>query len=312
MRVPAPTASASQWKAAVHASSPSAPAAQAADALQQSAAPVQHSVAPVQQAAVRLQNLTVSYRQRPALHHLSGQFAVGSLTAVVGPNGSGKSTLLKSMANLLPLGAARARDAVQVQVARSQIAYLPQHSEIDRQFPMAVHDCVLLGMWAHRGALGGASEAMVAAVDAALRTVGMQGFARQPIAALSAGQLQRVLFARLLVQDAQLILLDEPFTAIDASTTAGLLRLVRRWHQQGRTVVAVLHDDAQVQAHFPDTLLLAREPVAWGATPQVMTAANLQRARALADAWDASADRDAPWCEVDHTAHPAPVPAQAL
>jgi zinc/manganese transport system ATP-binding protein len=271
-----------------------------------------HAAEALHQAAVRLHNLTVSYRQRPVLHHLSGEFAMGSLTAVVGPNGSGKSTLLKSMANLLPLGAAYARNAVQVQVARPHIAYLPQHSEIDRQFPMAVHDCVLLGMWAHRGALGGASAAMLAAVDAALRTVGMQGFARQPIAALSAGQLQRVLFARLLVQDAQLILLDEPFTAIDASTTAGLLRLVRRWHQQGRTVVAVLHDDAQVQAHFPDTLLLAREPVAWGATPQVMTAANLQRARALADAWDASTEREAPWCEVDHTAHPGAAPAQTL
>jgi zinc/manganese transport system ATP-binding protein len=252
-----------------------------------------------------LHNLTVSYQQRPALHHLSGRFALGSLTAVVGPNGSGKSTLLKTIARLLPLGAVYSPSAVQVQVARRQIAYLPQHSDIDRQFPMSVRDCVLLGMWAHHGAFGGASTAMLAAVDAALQTVGMQGFARQPIAALSAGQLQRVLFARLLVQDAQLILLDEPFSAIDANTTAGLLHLVRQWHQQGRTVVAVLHDDAQVQAHFPDTLLLAREPVAWGATAEVMTKANLQRARALASAWDAHADREAPWCLADHTSDPA-------
>ena len=104
--------------------------------------------------------------------------------------------------------------------------------------------------------------------------------------------------------------LDEPFAAIDANTTQGLLKLVRQWHHQGRTVVAVLHDDAQVHAHFPQTLLLARELVAWGATPDVLTNAHLQRACAMADAWDESTDRNAPWCMADHAdQRPAAVPA---
>ncbi|OIQ68670.1 putative ABC transporter ATP-binding protein [mine drainage metagenome] len=99
-----------------------------------------------------------------------------------------------------------------------------------------------------------------------------------------------MLFARLLVQEADLILLDEPFNAIDSRTEAALLDLVRQWHQEGRTVIAVLHDDAQVRTHFPQTLLLARELVAWGETDDVLTEPNLQRARLLAEAWDDNAD----------------------
>jgi len=118
---------------------------------------------------------------------------------------------------------------------------------------------------------------------------------------LSSGQLQRVMFARMLVQDAELILLDEPFNAVDAKTTAALLALVRQWHAQRRTVIAVLHDDDMVRQHFPATLLLARKLVGWGATCEVLTAPNLQRARAMAEAWD----EDASLCHVDPLAQKA-------
>lgn len=235
---------------------------------------------------VNLDNLTVSYRQHPALHHISGCFAPGSLTAVVGPNGSGKSTLLKSAMGLLPLSGGQVR----VAVPRARIAYLPQLAEIDQGFPMTVHDCVVLGCWARRGAWRGVGKAELAQVDAALLAVGLDGFGARPIGSLSSGQLQRVLFARMLVQDAQLILLDEPFTAMDSKTTTALLELVHLWHAEGRTVVAVLHDDSQVREHFPQTLLLAREMVAWGPTHQVMTDAHLRQARAMAEAWDDNAE----------------------
>lgn len=247
--------------------------------------------APAAPSAITLHNLTVSYRQHPALHHVSGHFAQGSLTAVIGPNGAGKSTLLKSLAGLLPL-------EPQARVDRApglRLAYLPQHSALERGFPLDVRDCVLTGLWEHTGAWGRCTPAMQARVDAALQTVGLQGFERRPVGTLSSGQLQRALFARLLVQDAQLILLDEPFNAVDSKTTTGLLALVQQWHRQGRTVVAVLHDDAQVRAHFPQTLLLARECIAWGATAEVLTDANLQRARAMAEAWDETAAL----CDVD-------------
>ncbi|MHB8949040.1 MAG: metal ABC transporter ATP-binding protein [Rhodoferax sp.] len=235
---------------------------------------------------VTVDNLTVSYRQHPALHHISGQFAPGALTAVIGPNGSGKSTLLKSIMGLIKPEGGR----VLLTTQRERVAYLPQMTEIDRSFPMPVRDCVLLGCWSSVGAWGGVSADLLARADAAIATVGLEGFERRTVGSLSSGQFQRVLFARLLMQDADLILLDEPFNAMDSRTTATLLTLIHQWHAQGRTVIAVLHDDAQVREHFGQTVLLARELVAWGDTAQVLTEPNLQRARALAEAWDDNAD----------------------
>ena len=246
------------------------------------------------QPVITLDNLTVSYRQHPALHHISGHFAHGSLTAVMGPNGSGKSTLLKRLVGLLPRMGGDS-SALTLQPDPLRMAYLPQVSEIDRSFPMNVCDCVLLGYWGSLGAFGRVSPALMAEVFAALHSVGLQGFERRSLGTLSSGQLQRVMFARLLVQNADVILLDEPFNAVDSKTTASLLGLVQQWHQQQRTVIAVLHDEAQARQHFPQALLLARELVAWGPTGEVLTPANLQRARAMAEAWDETADL----CEVD-------------
>ena len=246
------------------------------------------------QPVITLDNLTVSYRQHPALHHISGHFVHGSLTAVMGPNGSGKSTLLKRLVGLLPRMGGDS-GALTLQPDPLRMAYLPQVSEIDRSFPMDVCDCVLLGYWGSLGAFGRVSPALMAEVFAALHSVGLQGFERRSLGTLSSGQLQRVMFARLLVQNADVILLDEPFNAVDSKTTASLLGLVQQWHQQQRTVITVLHDEAQARQHFPQTLLLARELVAWGPTGEVLTPANLQRARAMAEAWDETADL----CEVD-------------
>ncbi len=242
---------------------------------------------------VTIDNLTVSYRQHPALHHISGQFANGALTAVIGPNGSGKSTLLKSIMGLLKPSGGR----IHTSTPPERIAYLPQMTEIDRSFPLQVRDCVLMGCWNAVGAWGGVSADMLARADAAIHTVGLEGFERRTVGSLSSGQFQRALFARLLMQDAELILLDEPFNAMDSRTTAALLELIHQWHAQGRTVIAVLHDDEQVKAHFEQTVLLARELVAWGPTAQVLTAPHLQRARLLAEAWDDNADI----CHTDET-----------
>lgn len=234
---------------------------------------------------VRLEDLTVAFRRHPALHHISGQFARGSLTAVTGPNGAGKSTLLKSILGLLPPASGGIRLTPDLQ----RIAYLPQQSELERSFPILVRDCILLGYWQQAGQFGALSPAMLARAESALSAVGLDGFARRAIGSLSAGQFQRMLFARLLLQDADLILLDEPFNAIDSKTTAELLRLVAAWHQEGRTVIAVVHDHAQIQRHFPQTLLLARDVIAWGDTATVMTADHLRQAKAMAEAWDESA-----------------------
>ncbi len=236
---------------------------------------------------ISFENVTVAYDRHPALHHLSGSFAPGSLTAVAGPNGAGKSTMLKAlMGELKPVEGTIDRGGM----PRRSLGYLPQAAEIDRHFPLSVADTVMLGAWHLTGPFGGVSRAMAEKAREALSAVGLEGFEKRPISALSAGQFQRVLFARLLLQDARVIILDEPFTAIDARTTRDLLGLVIRWHGEGRTVIAVLHDFDQVRAHFPETLLIAREMIAWGPTKTTMTPENLLKARAMAESWDEDAE----------------------
>ncbi len=241
-------------------------------------------------AAIRLNDLTLGYDGHPAVHHLSGAFEAGSLTAIVGPNGSGKSTLLKGIMGLLtPIGGGIVRDGA--------IAYLPQSAEIDRSFPATVSELLGLGLWTRHGSFGGLTPADREQIAAALHAVGLDGFARRPIDTLSGGQMQRALFARVLLQDARTILLDEPFAAVDEKTVQELMALVMHWHGEARTVVAVLHDLELVRRYFPDTLLLAREPLAWGSTITALSSDNLRRARAMHEAWD----ERAPWH--DHQAH---------
>lgn len=237
-------------------------------------------------AQLAFRDVTLGYDRHPAVHHLSGEVATGALLAVVGPNGAGKSTLfrgivgiLKPLAGAIGLGGLDARD----------IAYLPQIADIDRSFPISVFDFVGTGLWRAIGIFGGIGKAQRAKIADALAAVGLTGFENRAIGTLSGGQMQRMLFARVLLQNARLIVLDEPFNAIDAKTSADLLALTRRWHAEGRTVLAALHDMDLVRGNFPQTLLLAREPVAWGATPEVLTAENLAEARRMCEAFDDAA-----------------------
>jgi zinc/manganese transport system ATP-binding protein len=241
--------------------------------------------------AIVLQNVTLAYHGCPAVHHLSGEFSRGSLTAIVGPNGAGKSTLIKGMAGLL-----RPVDGL-IQPAGlggGGIAYLPQHAEIENRFPISVIQTVLLGHWRQIGWARAVTRELREEAQQALAAVGLAGFERRPIETLSAGQFQRVLFARLIVQDAGLILLDEPLAAVDWRTSEDLLRLIVSWQREGRTVAAVLHDLDQVRAYFPDTLLLARERVAWGPTREALMPQNLQRARHLSETWSGEGENQRP------------------
>jgi zinc/manganese transport system ATP-binding protein len=235
---------------------------------------------------VKFQDVTLGYDRHPAVHHLTGEIAAGALLAVVGPNGAGKSTLFRGLAGILKpfagaisLGGLDARD----------IAYLPQTADIDRSFPISVFDFVGTGLWRATGLFGGIGKRERDRIASALAAVGLTGFENRTIGTLSGGQFQRLLFARVMLQDARLIVLDEPFNAIDSRTSADLLLLVKRWHAEGRTVLAALHDLDMVRANFPETLLFARGPVAWGPTADVLTPENLLVAMRMCEAFDDSA-----------------------
>jgi zinc/manganese transport system ATP-binding protein len=216
---------------------------------------------------VLLRDVTVRYGRRVALEAVSGQFPPGSLTAVVGSNGAGKSTLLGAIAGLVRLAGGAVSGA-----ARQRMSYLPQVVAIDRDYPLTVAELIMIGGWREFGAFGSPGKAVRARAVAAAERVGLAGRLGHPIGEMSVGEFQRALFARLILQDAALILLDEPFAAVDTPTLSVLLDEVRRWHEEGRTVIAVLHDLDMVRAFFPATLVLARRCLAWGATAAVLPA----------------------------------------
>lgn len=238
-------------------------------------------------ASVLLNDVTIAYDRHPAVHHVNGAFLSGSMTAIAGPNGAGKSTLLKAIAGLInPTDGSISLE----NVTKGNIAYLPQASELNRDFPLTVLQMVVLGLWGEIGGKGAITKAHLKNAIEALRAVEMQGFEKRKLSTLSAGQFQRILFARVLLQNASLVLLDEPFTAIDMATTEKLLGVVHRWHSEKRTIICVLHDFEQIREHFPDCMLMSRECVGWGNSKETLNPENLFKARMFREAWKDNAE----------------------
>lgn len=169
----------------------------------------------------------------------------GALVALLGPNGAGKSTLLRTLAGDI----APATGSV-TKCKTTSMAYLPQTATLMRDAPIVVRDVVAMGLWGKLGAFGQPCSHDMAAVDAAIMSVGLSHIANHSICDLSGGQIQRALFARLAVQDCDVILLDEPFAALDEDSQSDLLKVVRAWHDQGKTIIAAVHD-LDVAQHFP-------------------------------------------------------------
>jgi zinc/manganese transport system ATP-binding protein len=214
--------------------------------------------------SIVLRDVTVRYGSRIALDGVSGEFRAGSLTAVIGANGAGKSTLLAAVAGTTRL----ARGSIER--SAGSLAYLPQRSSIDTNFPIPVAELIMLGAWCEFGAFRAPRRATWSRLAAAADVVGLTGRLERRIDELSVGELQRALFVRLILQDAATILLDEPLAAVDEPTAEVLLQQMMRWHQDGRTVIAVLHDLDMVRRWFPAAVVLARRCIAWGPTEAAM------------------------------------------
>ncbi|MAI43017.1 MAG: metal ABC transporter ATP-binding protein [Candidatus Azotimanducaceae bacterium] len=236
---------------------------------------------------IYINDLTVTYDNHPAIHHLTATIAQGEWLGIVGPNGAGKSTLLKAMA-----GQIEGYEGCIDGLTPESVAYLPQQTQLDTSFPITVFDLVTIGFWQQQGFSTPLSDRQYRQSHNALKVVGLGGFEERLIGTLSGGQLQRSLFARVLLQDQPIILLDEPFNAIDTKTLADLTQVVKQWHQNKRTIIMVTHDLDYVREHCPNVLLLARECVGHGAASDVLSEDNLIRARQVSEAFDGHAA----WC----------------
>lgn len=215
---------------------------------------------------IELEEVSFSYGAHKALQNVTGHFHAGTLTAVAGPNGAGKSTLLKTIAGIIKPRAGRVVIADEV---KNRIGYLPQISAMARDYPISVLQAVSAGLWPEMGNAGRLTKARKARIRVALADVGLAGFEERQIGSLSGGEFQRLLFARLRLQNPLVLLLDEPFAAIDAETTAKLIRLLLDWHKEGRTIICVLHDLMLIHKYFPESFVLAGRCMGRGHTHEL-------------------------------------------
>jgi ABC-type Mn2+/Zn2+ transport system ATPase subunit len=225
-----------------------------------------------------VENLTVSYRGKPAIRNVSVTVEPGLRVGLVGPNGAGKSTLLRALVGLLTPDTGHVElFGRPVHQARRLVAYVPQRTEVDWDYPVVVEEVVLMGRFPHVGWVRrpGPEDRRVA--RECLRQVGMEALARRQIGQLSGGQQQRVFLARALAQEAPVMLLDEPFVGVDAATEEAIYALLDRLREEGRTVVVATHDLSRAQTAFDRLLLLNQHVVAYGPPAEVFRPDLLQR-----------------------------------
>jgi len=215
---------------------------------------------------LQIQNLALGYHEVRLFHQLSFDIERRSTLAVLGANGSGKSTFVRAILGLVQPTSGQ---LLWPEGRPKEIGYLSQMTEFDSRFPLRVRDLVAMGAWRGLGLWSSLDRASRSRVEAALDDVGIQSLADAPLHILSGGQLQRTLFARVMMQDAPLILLDEPFTAIDQNTEAHLLTIIKRWRDEGRAVVLVVHDLSSVLDHCNNALLLGRGKASYGGVEDI-------------------------------------------
>ena len=226
---------------------------------------------------ISVRNVTVAYGQKPVLRSVSFDVPHGQLVGVVGPNGAGKSTLLRAILGLIPLDSGCVEIAGQpIGRCRNRIAYVPQTEAVDWDFPVTVLDVVLMGRYGRLGWFGRPGRADRKAAHEALAQVAMSDFEDRHIRQLSGGQQQRVFLARALCQHADVLLLDEPFSGVDAATELAIFDLIDRLTADGKTLLVVNHD-LSVLDRFDSVLLLNQQVVALGPTAEVVTDENLRR-----------------------------------
>lgn len=235
-------------------------------------------------AGLEVRGLTVGYRRRLAIERVDLTVGPGERVGIIGPNGAGKTSLLQAI-----VGATRAQDG-QVRVggrsgrpARRLIGYLPQRAEVDWQHPAQVRDVVAMGRYPHRGPVGRLRSDDRSAIAEALQRVELSALAERRVAELSGGQRQRTSLARVLAQQAPVLLLDEPYAGLDAATTTLIERTLRDAAAAGTAVVVVDHDLGRLRGRYDRLVALDGKVVATGPVDQVLTRSVLATTYGLAD-----------------------------
>lgn len=231
--------------------------------------------------AIDVHQLTVSYGPVPALLDISVSIDSGKLVGVIGPNGSGKSTLIKAILGFVKPDVGNVKIfGEDVSNVKGQVAYVPQRGAVDWDFPITVREVAAMGRYGKRRWWQDLTREDYQRADQALEKVRMSEFARRQIGQLSGGQQQRVFMARALSQDAEILLLDEPFAGVDAATERAILDVLQETKRQGKTVVVVHHDLATAAEYFDAIILLKQRLFGYGTPQQVL------RPQLLADVYE--------------------------
>lgn len=219
---------------------------------------------------ITIKNVAVSYAMQPhVLKDCNATIEGPTITGIIGPNGAGKSTLLKAILGLIQSSGEILIDGEPTKKVLQKIAYVEQKSQIDFTFPITIRECVALGRTVKKKPLQRLTKEDWEKVDAAIEEVGLTDLASRQIGALSGGQFQRVLLARCMVQEAQYIFLDEPFVGIDMLSEKVIMTIIRKWKEEGKTILMVNHDLSKVKEYFDQVILVKHAIVASGKTEDV-------------------------------------------
>ena len=219
---------------------------------------------------ITIKNVGVSYAMQPhVLKNCNATIEGPTITGIIGPNGAGKSTLLKAILGLIQSSGEILIDGEPTKKVLQKIAYVEQKSHIDFTFPITIRECVALGRTVKKKPLQRLTKEDWGKVDAAIEEVGLTDLASRQIGALSGGQFQRVLLARCMVQEAQYIFLDEPFVGIDMLSEKVIMTILRKWKEEGKTILMVNHDLSKVKEYFDQVILVKHAIVASGKTEDV-------------------------------------------
>ena len=219
---------------------------------------------------ITIKNVGVSYAMQPhVLKDCNATIEGPTITGIIGPNGAGKSTLLKAILGLIQSSGEILIDGEPAKKVLQKIAYVEQKSQIDFTFPITIRECVALGRTVKKKPLQRLTKEDWEKVDTAIEEVGLTDLASRQIGALSGGQFQRVLLARCMVQEAQYIFLDEPFVGIDMLSEKVIMTILRKWKEEGKTILMVNHDLSKVKEYFDQVILVKHAIVASGKTEEV-------------------------------------------